>query len=314
MQKKNATTRTDTAPPLPMRDGVAPSYVWIPAGSWAGMLEFLTARFRDIDPAIWRARMARGDVVDERGMALAPDSPCRRGACVFYYRELDGETPIPFSERLLYQDEHLVVADKPHFLPVIPSGRFLHQTLLVRLKKKTGLQHLTPIHRLDRETAGVVVFSCNPATRGAYQALFRQRAVHKEYEALAPAMRDKVLPLTYRSRMVDGTPFFRMKEVAGEPNSETRIDLIEQRGRFALYRLQPLTGKKHQLRVHLAALGIPIVNDAFYPEALPCKADDVTMPLQLLARSIAFDDPVTGKARRFVSERSLWADTHANTQ
>ena len=293
------------SPPLAVRNGVAPSHVWVPAGPWNSMSEFLTARFPAISSAVWAARMARCEVVDERGTALQPDSPCRRGACVFYYRELDGESPIPFDERILYRDEHLLVADKPHFLPVIPSGRFLHETLLVRLKKKTGLLHLTPIHRLDRETAGVVVFSCNPSTRDAYHALFRLRAVQKEYEALAPTLAGAAFPMTYRSRMVDGTPFFRMREVAGEPNSETRIEALERRGEFTLYRLQPLTGKRHQLRVHLAALGIPIVNDAFYPHALPCKGDDVSQPLQLLARSIAFDDPVSGKARRFVSERSL---------
>lgn len=295
-------------PPLPMREGVAPSYVWIPAGPWSGMLQFLSARFCNIEPAMWIARMARGEVVDERGTVLAPDSPCRSGACVFYYRELDSETPIPFDEEILYRDEHLIVADKPHFLPVIPSGRFLHHTLLVRLKKRTGLQQLTPIHRLDRETAGIVVFSCNPASRGAYQALFRQRAVHKVYEALAPAMPGLAgmrLPMVYRSRLVEGAPFFRMREAPGEPNSETRIDLIGQCGAFSLYRLEPLTGKKHQLRVHMAALGIPIVNDAFYPDALPCKGDDVSKPLQLLARSLAFTDPITGQPRHFLSGRTL---------
>jgi tRNA pseudouridine32 synthase/23S rRNA pseudouridine746 synthase len=300
--------------PLPVRDGVAPSYVWIPQGPWPTMLAFLVARFPAIDAAVWTARMARGEVVDANGAPLHPDSPCRRGACVFYYRELDGETPIPFEEQILYRDDHILVADKPHFLPVIPSGRFLHETLLVRLKRKTGLEHLAPIHRLDRETAGVVIFSCNPATRGLYQSLFQRRAVHKVYEALAPALPDTRLhgarfPLTYRSRMIDGTPFFRMQETEGEPNSETVIDVIEERGGIALYRLQPVTGRKHQLRVHLAALGIPIINDAFYPAALPCKADDVSMPLQLLARSIAFRDPLTQQTRRFESLRQLTRPT-----
>jgi tRNA pseudouridine32 synthase / 23S rRNA pseudouridine746 synthase len=291
--------------PLPTRDGVSPSYIWMPEGSWPGMLAFLKARFPAVAESEWRARMARGEVVDERGAPLHPDSPCRRGACVFYYRELERETPIPFEEHILYRDEHLVVADKPHFLPVIPSGRFLQETLLVRLKRKTSLEHLAPIHRLDRETAGVVMFSCNPATRGAYQSLFQRRGVNKTYEALAPVLSGACFPMTYRSRMVDGTPFFRMQETEGEANSETVIDVIEERGGIALYRLRPVTGRKHQLRVHLAALGIPIINDAFYPDALPCKADDVSMPLQLLARSIEFQDPLTGRPRRFDSRRQL---------
>lgn len=291
--------------PLPIRDGVAPSYVWLQQGPWPHMLAFLCERFPDVAPATWQQRMARGEVVDGAGAPLLPDSPYRRGICVFYYRELEGETPIPFREQILYRDAHILVADKPHFLPVIPSGRFLHETLLVRLKKQLQLPDLTPIHRLDRETAGVIVFSHNAASRGAYQSLFQQRAVDKVYEALAPTLPGRTFPFTYRSRMVEGTPFFRMREEAGAPNSETRIDLIAQRGALSLYRLQPVTGRKHQLRVHLAALGMPIVNDAFYPLALPCKADDMTQPLQLLARAIAFTDPISGERRHFESARSL---------
>ena len=291
--------------PLPIRDGVAPSYLWLQKGAWPHMLAFLSERFPDVAAASWLDRMARGEVVDHAGVCLRPDSPYRWGICIFYYRELEAETVIPFEERVLYRDAHILVADKPHFLPVTPSGRFLHETLLVRLKKKLQLPDLTPIHRLDRETAGVIIFSHNAASRGAYQSLFQQRAVHKVYEALAPTLPGRDFPFTYRSRMVDGTPFFRMQEVAGEPNSETRIDLIEQRGALSRYRLQPLTGRKHQLRVHLAALGMPIVNDAFYPIALPCKADDMSQPLQLLARAIAFNDPISGQARFFESERTL---------
>lgn len=296
---------TSSPPPLPIVDGVAPSYLWLPVGEWPNLLSFLEQRFPAIDRLTWMARMARGEVVDGDGLQLAPDSPYRRGSCIFYYREPPAETPIPFAETILYQDERILVADKPHFLPVIPTGRFLHETLLVRLKKKTGLANLTPIHRLDRETAGVIVFSYDIASRGAYQSLFQQRLVDKTYEALAPTAPQLMLPLIYRSRMVDGTPFFRMQEVGGEPNSETRIELIEQRVTCSLYRLRPLTGKKHQLRVHLAALGIPIVNDTFYPDVYPCKGDDFSAPLKLLAREIAFIDPLDQCERRFTSLRVL---------
>lgn len=292
--------------PLPVRDGVAPSYLWLPEGQWPDMLAFLVARYPAVSADVWRERMAKGDVVDNEGLPLQPGSSYQRGMRIFYYRELDAvETPIPFEEEILFQDEHLVVVDKPHFLPMIPSGRFLHETLLVRLKKKLGIEELTPIHRLDRETAGVVIFSSNIASRGRYQSMFQQRVVIKEYEALAPRLDGRDFPFTYRSRMVDGDKFFVMKEAPGEPNSETVIDVIEHLPDATLYRLWPHTGRKHQLRLHLASLGIPIINDAFYPVALPCKQDDMSSPLKLLARAISFADPLTDEVRRFESRRTL---------
>jgi tRNA pseudouridine32 synthase/23S rRNA pseudouridine746 synthase len=253
----------------------------------------------------WRQRMARGEVVDERGQRVAYDDVFRGGACLFYYRERSGETPIPFQETVLFQDSELIVVDKPHFLPVTPGGRFLHETLLVRLKRRTGIDTLTPIHRLDRETAGVMLFSVNPATRSIWQSLFRFRRVRKVYEALAPYRAELSLPLDVCSRIERDTQFFRVTEVDGEPNAFSRIELIEQRGEHALYRLHPETGKMHQLRVHMNAVGIPILNDSFYPIALPCKGDDFSAPLKLLARSIGFTDPITGADRQFDSLRSL---------
>lgn len=298
-----------TPSPLPLRDGVAASYVWLPEGEWPDLLAFLLSRFPQVSEATWLQRMARGEVVDAQGTLLAPHSAFRRGQQIFYYRELEQETPIPFQETILFQDAHLLVVDKPHFLPVIPSGRFLQETLLVRLKKRFDMPHLTPIHRLDRETAGVVVFSHCLESRGAYQALFQQRAVDKVYEALAPSPQAAGVTLTFpllrTSRIEQGEPFFTMREVAGEANAETRLEILAEYGALNLYRLLPRTGRTHQLRVHMAALGLPIVNDAFYPVALPCKGDDVSQPLQLLARSLAFDDPLTGARREFVSQRQL---------
>jgi tRNA pseudouridine32 synthase/23S rRNA pseudouridine746 synthase len=291
--------------PLPVRDGVAPSYLWITETRAGGMLAFLAERFPEIAGPSWAERLARGDVVDAQGGRLGADSPVRQGMRIWYYRELDQETPIPFEESIVFQDEHLLVVDKPHFLPMIPTGRFLRETLLVRLKRKLALPHLTPIHRLDRETAGVVIFSHNLATRGTYQSMFQKRSVRKVYEALAPTLQGREFPFTYRSRMVDGDKFFVMREEEGEPNSETLVELIEQRGALARYRLHPHTGRKHQLRLHMASLGVPILNDAFYPVALPCKGDDFSRPLQLLARRIGFEDPLTGEARSFASERAL---------
>jgi len=293
-------------PPLPVRDGVSPSYLWLQAGDWPDMLSFMVERYPAVSEEHWRERMERGDVVDHDGQPLRPGSPYVRGTRIFYYRELvEAETPIPFEEEILFQDEHLVVVDKPHFLAMIPTGRFVHETLLVRLKKKLGIADLVPIHRLDRETAGVVVFSATTASRGIYQSMFQKRAMQKEYEALAPRLHGVDFPFTYRSRMVDGDKFFIMKEEEGEPNSETLIDVIEHREDATLYRLFPHTGRKHQLRLHLSSLGVPILNDAFYPVAQPVGEDDLSKPLKLLARAIEFTDPLTGEPRRFVSRRSL---------
>jgi tRNA pseudouridine32 synthase/23S rRNA pseudouridine746 synthase len=253
--------------------------------------------------------MSKGQVVDETGQRLNSGSAYRVGACIFYYRELASEKPIPFLERVIYQDEHILVADKPHFLPVAPSGRFLHETLLVRLRKQHKLEGLVPIHRLDRETAGVVLFSLNPKTRGHYTSLFRDRKIRKVYEALAPALPSNLqcrsFPLTRRSRIVRGEPFFRMKEAAGEPNSETYIEVLKNRDSVTLYQLIPITGRKHQLRVHLSALGIAIINDTLYPRRSFPEDDDFSRPLKLLAKSISFQDPLSGQEHYFESGGKL---------
>jgi tRNA pseudouridine32 synthase/23S rRNA pseudouridine746 synthase len=292
--------------PLPIRDGVAPSYMWLGDEEPGCALAYLLARFADVTEATWLSRMARGEVVDGAGNRLGPDSALQRGLRIWYYREIEAEPRIPFDEIILFQDQHLLVVDKPHFLPTIPGGRFLHESLLVRLKNKLGEAQMVPIHRLDRETAGVVLFSMREASRGAYQSLFQNRQVEKVYEALAAPLAQRQFPFIHRSRMVDGTPFFRMQEGEGEPNSETLVDVIEVNDGVALYRLQPRTGRKHQLRVHMASIGAPIMNDAFYPDARPEQADDFERPLKLLARAIAFDDPLTGERRRFESARTLY--------
>jgi len=292
--------------PLPSVEGVAPSRQRLPAGHWKTVLEFLAERFPAVGREAWLGRMRRGLVVDERGTRLDAESPYRAGACVYYYRELETERQVPFEERVVYRDAHLLVADKPHFLPVVPAGRFLRESLLARLRRRGLPEQLAPVHRIDRETAGLVLFSLDPATRGLYTSLFRERRVRKVYEALVPTTAGHAFPLTRRSRVVPGEPFFRMKEVEGEPNSETLIELSEERaGGGALLRLEPLTGRKHQLRLHLSALGMPIVNDRLYPSVGPDEEDDFTRPLKLLAKSISFTDPLTNEERRFESDGEL---------
>ena len=290
---------------LPTRDGVGPSCVGLPAGDWATFTDFLVQRFPAITRQIWLERMAGGLVVDEFGGLVTAERPYRGHMRLYYYRALEAETRIPFEAVVLFQDEHLVVADKPHFLPVTPSGHYLQETLLVRLKNQLGIDSLIPIHRIDRETAGLVLFSVRPEERDAYQALFRRHEVIKYYEAIAPWRPGLQFPLQRKTRIVKDEPFFRQREAPGEANSETLIDVLQIRGERALYALSPVTGKKHQLRVHMNALGLPICNDRMYPPVEVTPGDDLARPLQLLARSIAFTDPLTRQPRKFVSRLSL---------
>ena len=290
---------------LPTRHGVSPSCVGLPAGSWPTFTDFLVERFPAITRQTWLERMAAGLVADEFGGLVTAQQPYRGHQRLYYYRALAAEPAFPFEAAVLFQDNHLVVADKPHFLPVTPSGRYLQETLLVRLKNQLGIDSLAPIHRIDRETAGLVLFCVQPAERDAYQALFRQRAVRKHYEAVAPWRADMQFPLQRKTRIVQDVPFFRQREAPGEVNSETLVDVLQLKGELALYALSPVTGKKHQLRVHMNALGLPICNDRMYPPVDVTPDDDYAQPLQLLARSVAFTDPLTGRQRQFESRLAL---------
>lgn len=280
------------------------STVHLPPGDWASVLDALCARFAMIPREQWLDRIARGRVLDAQGVAITPHTPYRAGLRIHYYREVVDEAPIPFIESVLHLDEHLLVADKPHFLPVTPAGGFVEQCLLHRLIRR-GHADLVPLHRIDRLTAGLVLFSINPASRAAYQALFRERAIVKRYEALAAPLPGLAFPLRRCSRIAAGEPFFRMREVDGAANSETRIEVLGRSDDDWRYALYPVTGKKHQLRVQMAALGAPIRHDPWYPQLADKVADDYRRPLQLLAHSLAFADPLSGQPRRFESTLRL---------
>jgi tRNA pseudouridine32 synthase / 23S rRNA pseudouridine746 synthase len=300
----------------PMRDGVSASRVAVLPGPWRTVLDFLVHRLSTVSEAGWRERIGRGEVLEAQGRAVTVDTPCVIHSTLWYWRTLDTPEPrIPFEVDVLHQDDWLLAVDKPHFLPMTPKGRYVQETLLVRLKRLTGIETLVPMHRLDRETAGVVLFSVRPETRHAYQSMFRDRVIHKVYEAVAPwsDALGAALPLEHCSRLTEREEaFMQMHEVDGEPNAVTRIELIERHGALARYRLTPQTGQKHQLRVHLNALGIPIVGDRIYPvlqpDLAPGAEPDYSEPLRLLAREIAFTDPVTGQARHFASRRTLSVD------
>jgi tRNA pseudouridine32 synthase/23S rRNA pseudouridine746 synthase len=292
-------------PSDPITGHVAASRLQLPPGDWSCLLEGLCARFPRIDRGQWQDRFARGRVRDAQGRALAADHPWQVGLEIHYFREVVDEPVIPFQEAILHVDAHLLVADKPHFLPVTPAGGYVQQTLLARLVARTGNPDLVPLHRLDRLTAGLVLFSTRPGTRDAYQRLFRERRIVKTYEAIAPALPGQAFPLERHSRLVPGEPFFRMAEAPGEPNARTRIEVIEGEGPWWRYRLHPETGRKHQLRVHMAALGAPIRGDDLYPELNTAGQGDATPALQLLAKALAFEDPLTGESRQFRSQLAL---------
>ena len=300
----SCSTKSD-APPT--RHGVSASCVVLPEGAWPSVFDFLVARFAHIEPSVWQQRFANGLVLNQQGLVLRADATYTPGHKVFYYRELPDEPALPVSEQVLFQDAHMVVVDKPHFMPVTPAGRYVQRSLLVRLKQRLGIDTLSPMHRIDRETAGLVLFSINPNERDAYHALFRSRAVQKVYEAVAPVRSDVSMPVTRISRIASDVQFFKSCEVAGEPNSETHVALVKQEGALGLYRLTPVTGQRHQLRVHMNALGLPIVGDQFYPKVLrgPHEEDDHLQALQLLAKGVSFIDPFTGEPRQFVSQQNL---------
>jgi tRNA pseudouridine32 synthase/23S rRNA pseudouridine746 synthase len=278
-------------------------------GHWATVREHLVERFGAARAGLVEGMFTQGRIVGADGRAVAPDTAYVPGMFVWFHRELPAEEPVPFPLEIVYRDDHVVVADKPHFLATTPRGSHVTETALARLRRELGLPALGAAHRLDRLTAGLVLFTVRPEERGVYQTLFRDRRVRKVYEAVAPYDPALALPVTVRSRIVKERGTLTALEVPGEPNAISRVELLEHRadGR-ARYRLTPETGQTHQLRVHMNTLGIPILGDPLYPEVTaPVPAGDFRRPLQLLARELEFTDPVTGTAHRLLSGRELGA-------
>lgn len=295
--------------PLPVRNGVNATRLRLPSeGPWSTALEYILDRWNHVDPDGIAERFDRGEVVALGGERLTRQTPLTAHTFIWYYRELPVEKRLPVELSILHQDENLLVVDKPHFLPTTPGGMYVAESALVRLRVQLDLPDLIPMHRLDRMTAGILMFSTNPATRGAYQLLFENRRIRKEYEAAAPIDPSLELdsnPRTVHSRIVKSRDYLLAQEVPGEPNAETRVQLLEERNGVGRYRLQPHTGKTHQLRLHMAGLGLGILNDPFYPVLQPQQEDDYSKPLQLLARHIEFTDPLSSQPASFTSGLEL---------
>jgi tRNA pseudouridine32 synthase/23S rRNA pseudouridine746 synthase len=271
------------------------------------IIDFLVQRFPSVGESVWKQRVVEGKVLDASGAPVTDKTPYLPQQKLFYFREVLQEPIIPLQEQIVFQNDELLIACKPPFLPVTPAGPYVNECLLNRLRAKTGNSDLVPLHRIDRETSGLVLFSMNSATRGLYGGLFLNGRIKKRYAAVAemnhPPKEER--EWTVENRLVKGEPWFRMRSVAGISNARSIIRLVafeEGRGYFLL---NPLTGKQHQLRLHMSALGFPIVNDRYYPALLPKQADDFDNPLQLLAQSVQFKDPVSGKKMEFESERKL---------
>lgn len=298
--------RRKLASPLPQRHGLDATRLKMPAeGSWATLRDHLVDRL-PVDEERIDAMLRERRIVDAHG-PVAPDAPFVPNSFVWFHRDLPDEVPVPFDIRIIHRDDAVVVVDKPHFLATTPRGRHIAETALVRLRRDLALPRLSPAHRLDRVTAGLVLFVVQPEHRRAYQTMFHDRLVHKEYEAIAPFDPRLALPRTVRSRIIKQRGVLAAEEVPGPPNSETRIELLDHHDGLGRYRLLPRTGRTHQLRVHMNSLGVPILGDDLYPEVTETAADDFSRPLQLLAKALEFTDPITGTPRRFESQATLTA-------
>ncbi|OBF83678.1 pseudouridine synthase [Mycobacterium sp. 852002-51163_SCH5372311] len=282
--------------PLPVRDGLGPARVRLLGGP---VLDELTARFG----ARAGAKVLAGEVVDADGAVVHATTVLPAGSSVYLYRDLPVEVPVPFEMPVLYQDADIVVVDKPHFLATMPRGRHVAQTALVRLRRELRLPELSPAHRLDRLTAGVLLFTTRRELRGAYQTLFARGLVRKTYLARAAVDPALVFPRVVRNRIVKHRGRLQAVCEPGAPNAETLVELVSPDG---LYRLTPRTGRTHQLRVQMASLGLPISGDPLYPNVIDVPVDDFSAPLRLLAQRVEFDDPRSGARREFVSGRRLY--------
>jgi tRNA pseudouridine32 synthase/23S rRNA pseudouridine746 synthase len=283
-----------------------PSRLYLPKFSNAPrtIFEYLLARFPQVDENIWRARVAHGLITLSDGTLLQESSPYRHGLTVFYRKEVASEPPPLEEPRIVYRDDEVLVVDKPHGMPVTPAGDHVERSVLFRVQTITELPDLAPIHRLDRDTAGLLLFTINLDARAHYHQLFAEGRVEREYCAIAhtaDALQESRWHI--ENRIEPGEPWYRQRIVEGRINAITDIELVDSRSGLGQFRLFPKTGKKHQLRVHMASIGCPIVGDPFYPSITNKNEGDP--PLQLLASRLGFTDPLTRASHSFTSTRTM---------
>jgi tRNA pseudouridine32 synthase/23S rRNA pseudouridine746 synthase len=289
------------------------------------VLDFLIERFPHIGADVWCSRIAEGNVRHGDGTTASALSKVVPGTEILYFREVSAEPRVADAHQILYRDEHVLVACKPHFLPVVPGGKFVRECLLYHLMEETGLRGLSPVHRIDRHTAGLVLFSVHENERGRYQDLFKERQVEKEYLAnvrwlpgalsvggtpsLEGAHARAEAPVQdsweLQGRIEKYGPTLRRDLTAGIPNAFCRVSVLKRLGAYAGLALYPSTGKRHQLRLQVSQIGAAILNDPYYPELIAEAPDDPERPLQLLSKRLCFRDPFTGMEREFVSPRDL---------
>lgn len=289
-----------------------PSKITLPPvnSGWNSLLEFLVEKFPLIDERIWSERFSQNKIHWLSGESVDAETPFKPSQILCYYREVPDEPKIPFKHTIIYQDEHILIADKPHFLPVTPGGIYVNECLLERIRQQENLPDIVATHRLDRETAGLVLFSINPETRGHYCQLFADGKISKHYQAVAKLSDDlinKPLPQHWSitNRLEKSAQSFIMLQVDGKVNARSEISLIKKNDDAGLFELKPITGKTHQLRLHMAKIGAPILNDSFYPALLAERPLNYENPLQLLAKKLSFDDPLTQKRFSFESNQAL---------
>lgn len=295
--------------PLPQRHGLDAAWVRTPGSDkedtlrWATMRDFLMDRLPA--KAMVADMLKAGEFVDQAGRSWRGDEAFRPHAFVWFHRPLAPETPVPFPIKVLEVNDRFVVVDKPHFVATTPRGAHVQQSALVKMRLALDMPELAPAHRLDRLTAGVLVFTARREYRGAYAGVFQSRGAVKTYEALAPCDPSLEFPRRIIGRIEKRRDSLQAELVPGEPNTETLVEIVEVRGAYAHYRLSPVTGKTHQLRVHMASLGLPILGDSLYPTIMNVPMDDFSSPLQLIARRLSFTDPIDHTLRDYESTFAL---------